>query len=205
MNSFGLNGFRGDTAAAAAKEFCQLTNNPAIEAQLNGPSDVGKAHQFFQAGVARASDSIVAGAQAVSQQISPMIQLIMRMPGQIGLMNSVFEAFGNLIFPHAHLLSNIDAGSLIGHGAAASHLHASSIVGEHMAIDPAILPQDAPIFGHDLGFAQGSEHSFDLSFTNQHVESNALNVSGSLDVGKSQIEGVSFHRFSWPSNFWTSD
>jgi nucleoid-associated protein YgaU len=231
-SAFRINGFFGDAAQPTGNEISQAAAPaPHIEHQLNSPMDIGRAHQFFQPAqpaqaighAAIAAPGAVAAPgldiasltakalSAASQQISPIIQLIMRMPGHIGIMSSVFEAFSNFFMGHADFLAAFDPHLLAIHGAdATAHLDASKevlagdhiggehIAGEHMHFDMHMLPHDAPILGEanfhgmEINSAAG-EHSFDLSYVNVHLlDHSNLNVSGTLDGAKSQFEGLSF-------------
>jgi nucleoid-associated protein YgaU len=223
-SAFRIDGF-GDAAKPIGNELSHAAPAPHIEHQLNSPMDIGRAHQFFQpaqpaqaighAAIATpgavappGSDIASLTAKALSaaqQQISPIIQLIMRMPGHIGVMSSVFEAFSNFFMGHADFLGAFDPHLLAMHGAdATAHLDASKdlLAGEHMHVDMHMLPHDAPILGdanfHGLEHGMeinsvAGEHSFDLSYVNEHLlDHSNLNVSGTLDGAKSQFEGLSF-------------
>jgi nucleoid-associated protein YgaU len=149
--------------------------------------------------VAGAEQSIMTAVQAAAQPISPLIQMIMRMPGQIGLLSSMFEALGNFLMGHADLLAGLD----FSHLAEAAHSALTSLPGsEHMGINLSLLPDSAPIFqnlhglgslggGSDiLGGAKGAAGQFNtpdilkdsVSFRDQ------LKVSGTLDLNKPQFE-----------------
>ena len=202
------------------------------EHQLNSPGDIGKAHQFFQpaqAGHAALGNAAVGNAavgnaalgraavapgagleglttKAIAQlqaQVSPMIQLIMRMPGHIGLMSSAFEAFANFFMPHVNLIGGLDHSLFTAHmeAANASMQHAAGAGSEHIATDMHLLPHNAPILhefhleGGDTGIASAtSEHGFNLSYVNEDLLFNkgSLNVAGTLDAAKPQFDGISF-------------
>ncbi|CAN5609821.1 hypothetical protein BH10CYA1_BH10CYA1_12370 [soil metagenome] len=144
-----------------------------------------------------AEQSIMTAMQAAAQPISPLIQMIMRMPGQIGLLSSMFEALGNFLMGHANLLAGFDPSILAGAHAALT----SMPVGEHMGISLSLLPNGAPIFqnlgglgsngGDMLGVVgKGAAGQFNtpdilkdsVAFRDQ------LKVSGSLDLNKPQFE-----------------
>lgn len=157
-------------------------------------------------GAAQAIEHSVLGAAAAgAAEISPMIQLIMRMPGQIGLLNSMFEALGNFILPHTNLLAGFDPSVLgihdLAHAAGLEALPSA----EHMAVDPSLLPADAPIFqtmqgmgqsvlhatnGHSLELLSSRSGSFISDVGKEHLSSfrEQLNVSGQLDLNKPQFE-----------------
>lgn len=157
---------------------------------------------------------MVAALAGANEPISPIIQLIMRMPGAMGLMNSFFEALGQFFFaqPLAGLLDNQLFAQL---GAVASQFKVGlpgtpGLPGmpglEHSAINLSILPQNAPIFGSlgSMGAHGFTGMSFDslaskfatapqLNVSPEHFAVNKLNVSGSLDLNKPQFE--------WSSKF----
>jgi nucleoid-associated protein YgaU len=201
------------------------------EHQLNSPGDIGKAHQFFQpaqaghaaighaaagnaaignAALGRAAVAPGAGlegltAKAIAQlqaQVSPMIQLIMRMPGHIGLMSSAFEAFANFFMPHAELIGGLDHSIITAHTeAAAVSMEHAGLGTEHIATDMHLLPHDAPILhelhleGGETGIASATgEHGFNLSYVNEDLlfDKGSLNVAGTLDAAKPQFDGISF-------------
>jgi nucleoid-associated protein YgaU len=222
-SAFRINGFGGDAAQPIGNDISHAAAPaPHLEHQLNSPMDIGRAHQFFQpaqpaqaighaaiatpgAVAAPGSDIASLTAKALSaaqQQISPIIQLIMRIPGHIGVMSSVFEAFSNFFMGHADFLGAFDPHLLAMHGAdATAHLDAGKevLAGEHMHFDMHMLPHDAPILGDanfhglELDSAAGGEHAFDLSYVNEHLlDHGSLDVSGTLDGAKSQFEGLSF-------------
>jgi nucleoid-associated protein YgaU len=146
--------------------------------------------------------------QLAQQQISPLIQLIMRMPGHIGLINNFFECIAGFFTHHAQLIGGLDPTLLASaHGdLGAQFMHAAPL-GEHMPLDLHLLPHGAPFLQnfnlqnfslHDGALSNislgGSEHGFNLSYINDHLLPNHdLNVSGTLDGVKPQYEGLSFN------------
>jgi len=142
--------------------------------------------------------------QLAQAQISPIIQLIMRMPGHIGLMSSAFEAFANFFLPHTELIGGLDPSLLASaHGDIGFQFESAASLGEHVPLDFHVLPHDAP-FLQDVelrglnfdegGLATGSEHGFDLSYVNEHLFHHSdLTVSGVLDPAKPQFEGLTFN------------
>ena len=183
----------------------QVGNSALGQAAL-GKASIGNAalgHAAMAPGADGGSFAVKA-LQLAQQQISPIIQLIMRMPGHIGLMSSAFEAFANFFTHHAELIGGLDPTLLASaHGDLGSQFADAAPLGEHMPLDLHMLPQDAP-FLHDLSLhdgglenvslSTGSEHGFDLSYVNDHLLPNSdLNVSGTLDAAKPQFEGLSFN------------
>ncbi len=55
------------------------------------------------AAFAPGADAALAALTPGAEPISPIIQLIMRMPGHIGLLSSFFEALGALFMPTARV------------------------------------------------------------------------------------------------------
>lgn len=167
----------GDFAAAHG----HAAVNPALEMQLSHPTDVGRAHAFFQptmdasahaalghaaighAAIAPAgAESLLSVIPGANEPISPLIQMIMRMPGHIGLLNALFDAIGAFLFPHFQELMHflqpaiLDLHAHVSHAANSVHIGGMQPSGaEHFAIDPAILPHDAPFFQAN-GLGQGT-------------------------------------------------
>jgi LysM repeat protein len=176
-----------------------------IESQLNARADIGKAHKFFGPGAeshAAASLPTVPGSESAAlaaipgakDPISPLVQMIMRLPGHIGLLNSFFEALQAFFLPHTDLLAGFDPSVLGAHGAE------SSLTGgiEHGTIDPSILPPEAHIFeGLDKGLI--SELSIKTTWNmNLHNSSSdlfhhSLNVSATPDVSNAVYEKSTSH------------
>jgi nucleoid-associated protein YgaU len=137
--------------------------------------------------------------QAAAQPISPLIQMIMRMPGQIGLLSSMFEALGNFLVGHANLLAGFDPSILAGAHSALT----SMPVGEHMGISLSLLPNSAPIL-QNLGMGNLGTNGTDIlgaagkgaaaQFNTHDILKDSvafrdqLKVSGSLDLNKPQFE-----------------
>jgi LysM repeat protein len=163
---------------------------PRIEGQLSSHAAISKAHHFFGTGAeahAFANPGLIPGA---NEPISPLIQMILRMPGHIGIFNSFFEALQAMILPHLNFLPHLDP-SILG-----AHLHdaanaAIGTVGGHPHIDLAALPGDAHIFqslqldGSILNAGQMQTH-----LTGADLIKHSLNVSGTPDIGKPIYEGT---------------
>lgn len=194
-----------------------------VQSQLTSTIDVKAAHQWVQpsggemhlpsvgfgSGTEAASlqavvpggeqHAMAAAQQVGNQAISPIIQMIMKMPGHIGLISSFFEALSSFFAPVQDLIGGLDASFLTTHlEGAATALHSA---GEHLGIDVSLIPDDAPIFTMDDGgggFADllpkdgtafnGNELKFHPSEVGD-VSSNAMNTSGYSDAG-AQYEQV---------------
>lgn len=170
----------------------------------------------------------MAAAHAVGNQtISPMIQLIMRMPGHLGLVTSFFECLGAFFAPLKEMLSTLDLNILSAHagsvltaashtlGDAASHTLGAVGVGGHFDLS-SLLPSGAPILnmpdgtgfeglaassGHGLGVGEFQFNSSEPGL----VSHDSFNVSGYADGAKVNFEGHLGEQFqnpgSAPGNF----
>lgn len=156
---------------------------------------------------------MVAALAGANEPISPIIQLIMRMPGAMGLMNSFFEALGQFFLGSSPLAGLFDH-TLFAHlGSLGSQMKVgmSNMPGmpglEHSAINLSFLPQNAPIFQTMGGMGAHNfmgNMGFDsltskfasaphLNVSPEHFAVNKLNVAGGLDLNKPQFE--------WSSKF----
>ncbi|MFA6212129.1 MAG: LysM peptidoglycan-binding domain-containing protein [Candidatus Obscuribacterales bacterium] len=153
------------------------------------------------------------------QAVSPLINMITKMPGHIGLFSSFFEALGAFFGPQLEALSQIGTHlgmtlgldhSLLGN-LGGNHLASAlnSFKAEHFGLNLSLLPGNAPFFGqiggiggHLPGHLSGSFNSDLLSnklntslgqggepFSQHAFGRNALNVSGSGSMAKLQFEG----------------
>jgi len=112
-----------------------------------------------------------------AEPLSPLINMIMKMPGHIGLASSFFEALGAFFAPATEMLGNLaegfDLGSLFeGAGDAADSLGSALEAGGDGAVDLSLLPTDAPIFDQ-LGEGAGAG-DFAQSGLHMDVRGNAL-------------------------------
>jgi len=127
------------------------------------------------AAFAPGADAALAALTPGAEPISPIIQLIMRMPGHIGLLNSFFEALGALFMPLQDFLGAFNFADWLNHANAGL---ASSLgkMGEHMPMSLSLLPSNAPIFA-TLG---------------QHFASMGLNNMGTNMMGQmtGQMNGL---------------
>ncbi len=179
-------------AGTGTKELGYAGLSTNVEAQLSGPVDVHSAHAFFRPGFDATAASLPAvtpgvehAALAVApgqEPISPIIQMIMKMPGHIGLVNSFFEWLGHMFAPAHDLLANVDL-SVLGAHAQEAMSTVSTAAAEHLPINPSLLPADAPILhsGPNLDLANHMPAA-------EHSTANPLQVSGQLDPHKPQFE-----------------
>ena len=170
-----------------------------VETQLNNRADITAAHKFFQPAMDVSKIALpimpsdAGAAHAASQQVSPLIQMIMKMPGHIGVLNSFFEALSAFFKPE-HWFNFLDP-HYLAHQAHASLNHSLSAA-EHLPISLSLLPHNAPIFS-SLG-----PHAELSSLPAVHVEMRLhdmpamgrdhLNCSGTLDIKKPQFETTSY-------------
>lgn len=146
-------------------------------------------------------------AAAANDPISPVIQLIMRMPGAMGLMNSFFEALSNFFFTQSPLAGLFDP-TLFAQLGAVARLGVPIPGAEHAAFNLGALPGTAPIFS-TLGMGAHSFASQMMPFdalaskitsatSSLHINAspehfsnslqNGMKVSGTLDLNKPQFE-----------------
>lgn len=203
-----------------------------VQAQLSKPADISAANQFFKGNLSPSADKFLpsldtalpvgadAGLGAApgltpgAEQMSPLIQMIMKMPGHISLVGSFFEVLGAFFAPMQEALTNvfdpsmfnIDAGGMLD-GDNMAFLDADG--GDFSAALDA-LPADAPIlqglpggegpFGQlasaiaprDLGHSLFHGSSLSDSFMNAP----SLEVSGPMSPGKSLFEGANNLNFA---------
>lgn len=218
------------TPFSGSNELSHAGLSAGAEASLTGShAAINQAHTFFSAAAAGAEAhtvssaamahvaeaglmhmQVAAGAAAGAAEISPMIQLIMRMPGQIGLFSSFFEALGNFFLPHLQLFGFDPALlDIHAHVASLSSVHMPGM--EHMSLDHAaldhaaltphnMLPGEMSFLHSDMsGFAGGMRDvTGSLAKDGMVLHSDFLNprgilkVSGGLgDLSKAQFEGAS--------------
>lgn len=164
---------------------------PRIETQLSSRAAINHAHQYFHATGAEAhalaQPPLVPGA---SEPVSPLIQMIMRLPGHIGIFNSFFEALQALILPHLDFLPHLDPSLFAAHAHDAANSALSSIT-EHVRIDLGVLPADAHIFdGLQMNSATSGLGHMNLHLSDAELSQHALQVSGTPDLGKPLYEGA---------------
>lgn len=139
-----------------------------------------------------------------AEQVSPLVNMIMKLPGHIGLASSFFEVLANFFMPGGaggDLLGMLDP-SLLEHGSEVFS-EAFEGMGEHMAADLSLLDGNAPIFetmspselasgGIENGLTTGT--GFDNNFAslgNQNISdlnTSQLEVGGGMSPGKAMFE-----------------
>ncbi len=106
------------------------------------------------AAFAPGADAAIAALTPGAEPISPIIQLIMRMPGHIGLLSSFFEALGALFMPLQEFLGAFNFVDWLNHANAGLASSLTSM-GEHLPLSLSLLPANAPIFSN-LGMHFGN-------------------------------------------------
>lgn len=200
------------TPLSGSTELSHAGLSAGVETQLTTPSDIAKAHTFFKPplvdGKILAAPALTPGAgeaalsalpppvPGANEPISPIIQLIMRMPGHLGIMSSFFEALGHIFSPDLSFFGSLDP-TLIAHQAHGA-LDSLAAGGEHLAIDPSLLPADAPIFqnaGDHLamsadhgGLGLDSSTGLTSPSASEHITGTGMECSGKYDVTNAHFE-----------------
>jgi nucleoid-associated protein YgaU len=192
----------------------QPVDNSAMQPLSSASPDAGFAREV-QSQLSASMAQPMPGAESMmgipavpgaEQAISPLVQMIMRMPGHIGLASSFFEVLGNFFLPQTDMLSMLDPANF------GLHIDLSGIMpGDHAGlehIDFSLLPHDAPLLDH-IGHADlSSAHSLDLAsdklnlslggnshFLSDHGSASVsmgsqFNVSGPASFASPKFEGA---------------
>ena len=187
----------GVQAESSAQHTMNLESNPALrlDGGLHSAGEVANARQFFTPGAdTQALSSHVAlpglehstsaALHAASQTISPLLQLIMRLPTHVSIFGSFLEAIQNFFLPHTDVLTqlaNIHATGL-------SHFSTglSSLVSHHAA-DWSIMPTHANIF-QTSAFDTSNMTSAHLHLSPSEALKHSMNVSAGADLQHPQFE-----------------
>lgn len=153
--------------ATGSHELSGAGFSASVEGQLSSPADVSNAHQFFNpvgsptdlsaismaptgAEAAALNPLAMPGAEShalaglvagANEPISPMIQLILKMPGAMGLLNSFFEFMANFFLNQTTFFDLLNPAFL---GANAYTAFSGAIHNIPMSL--SLLPSHAPIF-----------------------------------------------------------
>lgn len=182
-------------------ESLSLTGSGAESLSFGAPPITGAEHAALLNPVMPGTDAAMAGLVAgANEPISPIIQMIMRMPGAMGLFNSFFEFFSNFFFSQTNLFDLLNPAFL---GAQAYTALTHSI--HHVPLSLSLLPSHAPILSSLHGMGQpmftsdllsqklnlslGSASSSALGSPVNSFSSN-FNVSGGINLNKPVFEGV---------------
>jgi nucleoid-associated protein YgaU len=183
-------------AEASGAQISGQVNNPGLGADKSLPSagDIAHARSFFvpKAEIPALSSPLTgiehsgaAAVKAAEAAISPMLQLIMRLPGHLGLFSSFLEALTNLFIPH-ELLSNFDFGNLAS-GIDLNHLVSTSpvthVMGNLTNHFHSLHSMSAEMI-NSVGTAHLHVNPFDAL-------KQSMNVSAGVDLNHPQFEGAS--------------
>ncbi len=205
-------GVDGPTPATGSSELGKAAFSAGIESQLSSPAEVTRAHSFFQVPVADArvlaAPALVPGGESAAmamvpganEPVSPIIQLIMRLPGHIGIMNSFFEALGHLFNPDLSLLGSLDLTHVLEHAQAAL-ASAAGTAGSELTANFSLVPQDSlnllghnatSNFTHAAGGADALTGKLSPS-AGEHLAKNPLQCSGEYKLSDPHFEGAATH------------
>jgi LysM repeat protein len=203
-----------------ATQFAEAQRGVPVElqSQLSSPKDISAATNFFKPSSANsflpdmplpkgveATAMLPPGAESAlgvpampgAEQVSPLINMITKMPGHMSLLSNFFEFLGSF-FGGPDLLSAFDqglGGDLLG--------GVMDGAGDHLGIDLSLLPDDAPIL-ETLGDAGGFDSALGDATTgsgspdwfssasrplgDSFAHAPSLNVGGGADVAKPMFE-----------------
>lgn len=148
-------------------------------------------------GNAAIGQAALAGAMPGAEPISPIVQLIMRMPGATGVAHSFFEWLMQIFAPGAHdLMHGFNAAGLMHDlGAHVSALHSIAHTGaEHLASHLSHLPGDSLQHafrvpgGHGLNLVDLSRTSQPTFADHFFQNPNNLGGAGGIDMSRAQFE-----------------
>ncbi len=135
------------------------------------------------AALAPGADAAIAALTPGAEPISPIIQLIMRMPGHIGLLNSFFEALGALFMPLQEFMGAFNPFEWLNH-ANAGLASSLSTMGEHLPMSLSLLPSNAPIF------AQLGQHFGAMGMNTMGTNMMAGQMNGLGDLASASTNGI---------------
>jgi len=177
-----------------------------VQNQFSGLASAGK-DAAMAALPGGAESGLGAIGAAGEQAVSPLINMITKMPGHIGLMSSFFEMLGAFFGPQLEALGQFGMslgldGSLLQDLGGDAITKITGMTTEHFALNLGLLPGNAPILGHLGSGLHGSFNSDLLSsklnaslgqsnqlFSQDAFSRSSLNVSGSGNLAKSAFEG----------------
>jgi nucleoid-associated protein YgaU len=176
------------TDVSQAHQFFQVRADaglPNINLTTSGTGESAALHQGAT-GAEQAVGKIAAGAEhaigalahAASEPISPLIQMIMKMPGLTGIMNSFFEFLGALL--RGNLLDALNPAVWMEHAAGALDSVNSAL--QHFTISLDMLPANGPMLSFD-----GMNFNDPMGSMNFHMEAvkpaadSAANVGATID------------------------
>ncbi len=174
-----------------------------VQNQFSGLASAGK-DAAMAALPGGAESGLGAIGAAGEQAVSPLINMITKMPGHIGLMSSFFEMLGAFFGPQLEALGQFGMslgldGSLLQDLGGDTISTLTSMTSEHLTLNLGLLPGNAPIFGHLGGSFNSDLLSSKLNaslggsnqlFSQDAFSRSSLNVSGSGSMAKSAFEGA---------------
>lgn len=189
----------------------QAAPTPAgMEAALAAPMPTGAEAAALAPVPAGMESALAAPIVPGANEISPMIQLIMKLPGAMGLLNSFFEALAAFFAPQQAFMQLLDPTVWANNlkSALTSGLHPGTLIpgAEHASISLSLLPANAHILqslglnGHHFGlgldgvYGKMAPHLGNTSFNTVssehigHAFRDQFKVSGQLDLNKPQYE-----------------
>ncbi len=194
---------QGETAPASAGN-AHSSPISGIENQLHSAGDIASARNFFapkvdvpvlsaHVPIAGPEQAGMAAVKAASQAISPMLQIIMNLPGHIGIFSSFMEALKSFLFAHNNLLVHFNPASF-GQAIDLSHAHTLGIdhIGQslpsglgHHQVDLSVLAHSHTL--ESLPAQLGSSAHLHISpFASLK---SSMNVSAGIDLKHPQFEG----------------
>jgi nucleoid-associated protein YgaU len=129
-----------------------------------------------------------------AEQVSPLVQLIMRMPGAMGVANSFFEWLAHLFAPGGHDLMGALGGlhlDLAGHVAALEHAGGLLEIGQHISTSLTSLSTDGSLMQglqHAGTQLNGLDKAFNAGGISEHFMQNPANIGAGPDLAHAQFE-----------------
>lgn len=195
-------------ATSGSPEFGGAISTASMESNLSAgaaKADVMGAHQYFQGatgaestllgkmeitGIAPAGDSSVTAAliAKVNEAISPVIGMIMKLPGALGFVHSFFEVLGSFLLGNFNLFDMLNP-MMLGQQAAASFSKIGETLGTSLGSSLSLLPGHAPIFdsiGSSMGSSVGSGFNF-------HSTSDFLSMKLNTSISGAPLNQMRIH------------
>jgi nucleoid-associated protein YgaU len=144
--------------------------------------------------IAAVGHAAIAAVPVGGEPISPLIQLIMKMPGGMGIAHSLFEWFQNFFFG-GDLIKLFDPqlfhASLGSLGSQVSMIQHLATGAQHFTVSLAGMPADGAL--KMMGGAGQGMSGLDfgkIAGPSEHFMQNPANVGAQADLGKAQFEGA---------------
>lgn len=187
----------------------------AAQPALSGLQQMGAMHAKIGAEAVALAQTAAAGTHAsigvnalvgaAGEPVSPLIQLIMRMPGGMGVATSFFEFLANLFLGGGQqLIGGLTPSLFHAQLGGLTNFSAITAFGEHLPISLSLLPANAPFLqmlsnlGHQTAGTVGLNNfdfsrigsSVDMGSSSQYLSRDAFNVGSLPDLKKPLYEGV---------------